>query len=322
MGIVSGNLILPWSTLNIETFRIGELQSKKTENNFPYRTAFVDKPHSKLSFKMPESFDLMRFINPGIILLTLIAACKSNEEKASSLIKFKKPTILQAPTEDSISYYKFDFIIPHDPIYRGKRKFSDSIVDPRQHKTDTSFHKDCIESYSIYEYNSLITNGFELVPDYTSKIHYNPYSWSEESKHSYYYYPVYIINPFGSTKTLFCKDSHIFGIQEAQDKNGIWRPIESKGFDFCGNGHWAINVRPQEYVTVLFPIYSGNYKTKLRIRIKNSDFLYVSQPFDGTIDEKQFYLSKEEFQYLNELENKLEDVKRRFFGAIPIELSH
>lgn len=113
----------------------------------------------------------------------------------------------------------------------------------------------------------------------------------------------------------------MFAIQEALDDNGDWRPIEGRGFDFCGNGYWGLKIHSNEFMTILFPKYAGDFKTKIRVRIKNHDIIYVSRPFEGTINKKQFYFGKDrDYHYCEDDKNKTGAIQHVFYGSIPLEL--
>jgi len=73
-------------------------------------------------------------------------------------------------------------------------------------------------------------------------------------------------------------------ITEAKSKNGEWKPIEEQYTYMCGNGLHSIILPPNEFVLTSELIYSGNFKTKLRIKMGNN----YSEEFNGTINESQF----------------------------------
>ncbi len=75
---------------------------------------------------------------------------------------------------------------------------------------------------------------------------------------------------------------------------------------------------PKEFVTVLIPKYEGNYKTKLRLRFSNGENLYISEPFEGVIDKKQFLGWK---NYRNYKYDASYDFDYAFYGARPF-MSH
>lgn len=248
-----------------------------------------------------------------ILLLTILFSCNQTDKTHQEISIFTKPIISQPITEDSIKYINADFVDDFFPRFVGKHKFADTLFIADKRVRDTTYSKDFIDERLVWRSDSLITDGFELIPDYSSVVYRNEY----ESKYANYYYPVYLINQTPTIKAFIGKDGYVFGLQEALDTNGQWRPIEGRGFDFCGNGYWGLKVHPQEYITVLFPKYSGDYKTKIRVRIKNGDNIYVSKPYDGTINEKQLYLKKDSYLYRELLENKSSAIQYLFYGAEP-----
>lgn len=192
---------------------------------------------------------------------------------------------MQTTNDDSSKFESAHSSYVYPPL-GGKFKFIDTI--DLKGRNDSNFYKDRIRDF--YTANpkiadTLPTNGFEMEVDYKTTINMtDKYMNLEKGK---YYYPAFIINRTPSYKVLIGKDSHLFAIQEAKDSNGIWRPIELEGQGFCGCCYWAEKIYHNEYVVMLLPKYKGNFKTKLRIRLRNNATIYASKPFDGMIDYKQ-----------------------------------
>jgi hypothetical protein len=73
-------------------------------------------------------------------------------------------------------------------------------------------------------------------------------------------------------------------ITEGKTKNGEWKPIEKRYIYGCGVGLHSIILPPNELVITSELVYSGNFKTKLRIRMGDS----YSDEFNGEINLTQF----------------------------------
>ena len=73
-------------------------------------------------------------------------------------------------------------------------------------------------------------------------------------------------------------------ITEAKSKNGEWKPIEEQYIYMCGVGLHSIILPPNELVITSELIYTGNFKTKLRLKMGNN----YSDEFNGEINETQF----------------------------------
>jgi hypothetical protein len=73
-------------------------------------------------------------------------------------------------------------------------------------------------------------------------------------------------------------------IIEAMDKDGKWKPIETRHMYGCGVGLHYILLRQFEIACIIVPIYKGNFETLLRFKLNNN----YSKPFKGTINIEQF----------------------------------
>ena len=252
------------------------------------------------------------------LLIGTLISCQSNNDK-NELAVFKAPQIINTQFNDSIESipYQAKSITEVFPTFVGKFKFQEEI-DINPAKRDTTIYKDFFNEYTRRGLrDSLDVNGLELVVDYDNSVKYNKYGDTS----LYDNYSVYFVNSTNTDKVFYGKDSHVFGIQEAIDnsKYGEWRPIEGRGFDFCGNGHWGLIVHPQEFVLVLMRKYEGDYETKLRVRFEVGNNIFVSRPFKGRINENQFTIqdSSNLEQILQETDGKA--ATWLFYGAVPKE---
>ncbi|WP_100338707.1 hypothetical protein [Hymenobacter chitinivorans] len=158
--------------------------------------------------------------------------------------------------------------------------------------------------------DSLNTDGLELIADYQTSL---PFRESGELP-ARLVYPVYIVNSTPRAKLLCGKDSWTYAIQEARDRTGQWRPIESKGPESCGNGEWILKIRPRQMVVLLVDKYQGSFKTRLRLRLSNGNSQYVSAAYEGWISETQFLPTQRERRLL--AKDKLA-VAGLYYGALP-----
>jgi len=254
------------------------------------------------------------------LLPLLILSCTSPNPPAVSMRKgFHMPVIIQQPAEGTIEYEKADFL--GDAYFKiaGKSKFTDTLNLDKYglFLRDTTPEKDILpeQGYSKPR-DSLTTDGFQIFPDYNTSIHYK----EEYYPNAHYYFPVYVVNETSSTKIFFAKDRHVFAIQEAIDTTegwGQWRPIEAKGFDFCGNGYFGIKIHPGEFVMFLVPKYQGEGKNLMRIRLQIGETIYISRSYEGTFSTRQFDIAKASrfYRYLNDEKNRIP--YSSFYGAVP-----
>ena len=261
----------------------------------------------------------MRNLILPLFIGTLIS-CQSNSNK-SEWIEFNAPQIINTQFPDSIKSipYQAKFVSDVFPLFIGKFKFNEKI-DINPEKKDKTIYKDFIEGYSQMRVNdSLDINGFELIVDYDNSVKYNMYYQFDSTL--YDYFPVYFVNSTKTNKVFYGKDDYVFGIQEAVEKNKYseWRPIEGRGFDFCGNGRWGLIVHPQEFILVLMRKYEGDYETEMRVRFEVGENIFVSRPFKGKINHMQFSLKDSSY-----FERRLQETNGKaatwlFYGAIPKE---
>lgn len=256
----------------------------------------------------------MNYTKIIFILITVFQlGCNNSNKQARKIYpNFEIPYIMQTTNDDSSKFESVHSFSYAYPPLGGKFKFMDTI--DLKGRMDTAFYKNELPNFNFFSYksDSLPTDGFELVIDYNVTVSKSDkYMNLEKGK---YFYPAFIINQTPSAKVLIGKDRRLFAIQEAKDSNGIWRPIEQEGPYFCGDGFWAEMVYHNEYVVMLLPKYKGNFKTKLRIRLKNNATIYVSKPFDGMINYEQLYFDKTTNEYWKKV------MQESFYGAHPIQL--
>lgn len=259
--------------------QIGITHWKDTESH----NLILEKKNNRLIRNQTKKMNIR--ISYLLIAFCLVGCNNSNKQIQKIFPDFVIPYIIQTTNDDSSKFENEHSSYVYTP-FGGKFKFIDTI--DLKGRNDSNFYKDRIRDF--YTANSKIadtlpTNGFEMEVDYKTSIKIeDKYKNLEKGK---YFYPAFIINRTPSAKVLIGKDDHLFAMQEAKDSNEIWRPIELEGYGVCGCCYWAVNVHHNEYVVMLLPKYKGNFKTKLRVRLRNNATIYASKPFDGMIDYKQ-----------------------------------
>jgi len=77
-------------------------------------------------------------------------------------------------------------------------------------------------------------------------------------------------------------------IQEAIDSLGRWKPIEYIDVGGCGNSGHVAKLPPNSYLTGSVLKYTGNFETKLRLKLRYGEHILYSTPFNGKINLEQF----------------------------------
>lgn len=198
-----------------------------------------------------------------IFCILVCAACQRGKNETSELKIFQCPVIVNNSNGGAVIKGEFESneIAAVYPLRFGKYKFTDTIY--YSNCTSEVPVTDLREEGEIYRaMDTFDTNGFELIVDYEQTF-YLPARHHFQDTLVYPYYPVYFVNSGPNDKLLLGKDSHVFGIQEAENKfnSDRWQPIEYRGYDFCGNGVWGVIVHPGEFYMVLMKKYKGEIKT-------------------------------------------------------------
>ncbi len=117
------------------------------------------------------------------------------------------------------------------------------------------------------------------------------------------------------------QDESLIAIIEAKDKNGNWSPVQFWPKSGCGNSYYSKYLFPDN--TLLFTVDNnfGNQKTNMRLRLHGNDTIYVSNEFEGTVDESIFdrsQISIEEFNHI--LCDSILYLDKPLFGDLNCEL--
>ncbi len=119
------------------------------------------------------------------------------------------------------------------------------------------------------------------------------------------FYPTLLINKDKDT-ILIGSGNHIRIIMEAIDTTGNWKPIQKRFIYMCGVGISSVVLPPNECVLTFAPIFKGNYKTQLRLRLGEN----YSNTFYGSINYRQFQdIFDDNGNYKKEYEQEMESNK-------------
>lgn len=102
--------------------------------------------------------------------------------------------------------------------------------------------------------------------------------------------PVFIVNTSNDTLLIDHQDERVIMIQEAKDELGNWKPIEYWLFSSCGNSYGYVSLPPKQLALIKVTRYSGNFRTQMRLKLRNRNTIFYSNIFTGYINKKQFEL--------------------------------
>lgn len=262
----------------------------------------------------------------SLLFVSLLAGTgchPTTESQAAPLPPFIIPTVTQptSATERKPALQHAASIVWVWPPLVGRFSFVRHLVLPPFDILSADLGDDVARqgypSYNTFqEADSLGSDGLELVPDYSHELvyrHPGPLPALAKRYAVRVTYPVYVVNSTAHTKLLYGNSRAVFAVQEAQDRTGCWRPIESKGL-LSGNSHWILKIRAHQMAVFLLDKYEGDFATRLRVRVQNGESRYVSPSYAGHINERQFQVPKTDYQSL------VEDpagVQGLYYGAVP-----
>lgn len=258
----------------------------------------------------------MNRITWGLFLGLGLLGCHAAPEQTFSLSTSQLPIITQpaVPLPPPLRQDSIHGVLPH---FVGRFPVTDSLVLTQPLAASAAdWLQDFAAMQATTDSSTLNTDGLELLVDPSCSLVYQKQVPPEvrDLFPAQRVRPVYVVNATGHTKLLAGKDSWVFAIQEAQDRQGQWRPIESRGADFCGNGRWLLKLHPHQLGLFLVPQYQGPFATRLRVRLQNGESRYVSAPYPGQISERQFVAPANQLKQL--LHNKAA-VNWLYYGAEP-----
>ncbi len=238
----------------------------------------------------------IQFRAPKFLLLCLILSIFSCSEKTVSIEDyentdtFRFSTIIDSLQVDGISPINTNTPISgnHYPRYFGKLR--DSLFINSYNVTPQWIHVVMADSgivkpvyvptiFDNYFFKNFYEPEYLKHPDtFDLNIHLDTNqivsNWHNQA------YPVIIKNM--SSDTL-CLGMDRISLKAEAKKNGLWHPIEEYS-GFRGFSSWVITLPPNEIVLTSQLIYSGDFKTKLRLKMGNN----YSEEFGGYINESQF----------------------------------
>lgn len=102
-------------------------------------------------------------------------------------------------------------------------------------------------------------------------------------------YPLLVFNDEEKASLI----SYIKLIQEAKDRDGKWKPIEFfMPTPNCFGNNIFFKSIPKRYQAISLIKYNGEFKTKLRAKVKINNYYYYSNEIIGYINESQFDKTK------------------------------
>lgn len=103
------------------------------------------------------------------------------------------------------------------------------------------------------------------------------------------FFVAFLVNTTDTSFHAQRQDGSLIMIQEAQDADGEWKPIEYWVWSGCGNSYFSpLELMPGECVYIPIRRYQGEMHTKIRLKMDTGKGIFYSEPFESTISKAQF----------------------------------
>lgn len=160
------------------------------------------------------------------------------------------------------------------PLVSSKSQSNEIITVTVDTLNSTSFEFHChifpketvVESYPGGYSDTIVYRGCRNIPAFQATINYK-----------------------GENKIgIQIEDGKLVAVQQALDSSGTWVSIEHFTHSDCGNSYSFARLKKNESYLFKIAKYTGNYPTKLRLKILIDDLVYYSNEFNGSINYEQF----------------------------------
>jgi hypothetical protein len=278
--------MLPGVTPAHKRLSLSGLSSKYSSKNIIYiyhsrHTHVLKKiglqlyPRKALLFLAPNvssNMTIMIRISLLLVLFFLLASCEAQTKNSS--VSGSPIVTRQSADSDSlltlldscnVSYQFRGNCYAYSSEKYSKTSNGEAHSLNLAHRTDSSFSKDSI--YLYLNFNELTT-----------------YS------KGYLGHKLYLVNNSNKPVNFSGQDSRLNIVAEAMDKSGNWRPISYLPSSWCGNSYHSITLGGNEYWEFKIPVFTGNYKTKLRYVLSGEKDIpsLVSNEIEVLINKNQF----------------------------------
>ncbi|WP_027418195.1 hypothetical protein [Crocinitomix catalasitica] len=234
----------------------------------------------------------------GFILIIILAGCQTEDKNESVFedLSFKTPQLIgfsdsgeRIDTIHQIESRTYPLIISAESIIDFEKMFpfkSRNVPDSSYSSANDLLlivdSKQCFK-WKHWERHSFFEDIIEL-DEQANEIPKAPY---QPSYDSILKTPVFIVNNTDIIQGIEHHDGRLLVIQEALTEHGEWQPIEYFIYSGCGNSFGVNPLNPASYLMFGIPKYNGDFKTKLRVRLRTNNNTILSNEFDGNINKTQ-----------------------------------
>jgi hypothetical protein len=226
----------------------------------------------------------------ALVFILLFSFCSKKENKYPRVIIPNGESAIEVNTETMLhmtnDYYLFVGNFDSDTLFDG-RYFKEDEKYQKDVKSDTVLPKYDFKIIIDTSY-TITTKGFEYKNvDLTTEGYLDFEKVFSLPKTYVECYPLLIFNT--SDKPAYSDSIRM--IQQAKDKDGKWKPIEyffKLPINIIPSHRFFYEHLPKKYCALSVMKYQGDFKTKLRVKVKIGQNTYYSNEIGGYINRTQF----------------------------------
>lgn len=188
-----------------------------------------------------------------------------------------------------------------------------------QRKTSDRFNTDAMTRGYFYVFSTLPPNEqmhyeeFDFEKNRPVKLNDKAKDFQEgisivikpEEKDTFYKeyegFKIYLINNTRKNIVFNTQDNRLYMKTQALNEKGEWKDIEYLPNSWCGNSYYSVTLDKKSYWTFTAPVYSGDYKTKMRVQLRyidpkskkkgrrSKELTLYSNEFEGSVNPGQFW---------------------------------
>jgi len=242
--------------------------SLDSKNNYHYKIGIAKRDGSIITKPILEDIDISGF-RDGLIKC-IIQQKLSYLNRQGKIIWQEQSVASAAPPKLNIDFMQMAYFgassTPDENDYR--RRHYETYNTPAKISNETSFPKDLLSI--VIDQNSQDT--------FCSQFRG---------------FPVYLVNNTNSKIDFNAQNGNLYMLVQALNARREWLDIEYQPSSWCGNSYHTITLPSKHFWTFTTPKYSGDVKTRLRIKV-----LYISpdDPAKELWNKKEITIYSEEYE--------------------------
>ncbi|MGH1336593.1 MAG: hypothetical protein ACRBFS_10730 [Aureispira sp.] len=246
----------------------------------------------------------------GLIILYLFAFCLLSAFKGANLYQQQLIETIDLSTIALMDTFT-NTLSPISPTRQQTAAFHPMYIGKYTHNIPLSYSSRALRHHRTRDWLTypnpdsldlqLFVDTSKIIGSVQALIQYPAPSTTEETYFPPYIrgavrsYPIFILNQSKDTMDMGIGE-HLPLIIEAQDRTGVWKPIQKVHYYHCGTGLTRFYLPANELILSSYPVFEGAFETVLRVKHAWSKGNY-SNTFPGKINYSLFKKEENVWSY-------------------------